>query len=436
MTEQTRVYHNIFFLPEPEATAAGWMEALRGQARRRFETAALPSMKEEGWRFTPLSPIQAGRFALTSIGHVDRGHIERSAGLSTREFTILFVDGELVEIYRNLSTPFKALKVLSWSAACRECPDQVQNALRHFDHAEDAFFSLMNRAFFSSGVVIDVAADVAVAPLIHLVHLTTHQGPDRLTLPRVLLIMGPRSSAAVLETHRGLDGGASAVHAPLTEILLHEEARLEYARLTQDGERSYGMAMTRVAALEGASLKSLAMSIGESALTRYDLDVHLRGAHARAVLNGVYCAGARQIIHHRPVVHHPVRECASHQEYRGIIAGSGHGVFNGRIRVSPPAAGTEAYQMNRNILLGEQARVNTTPELIIEADDVKCSHGATVGQIAEEQLFYLRSRGLSPRESARLLVEGFGTNILTEIAQPDLRKYFETGLARKIQGMI
>jgi Fe-S cluster assembly protein SufD len=248
--------------------------------------------------------------------------------------------------------------------------------------------------------------------------------------PRNLILAGPGASAKILESYVSL-GSAAQVTNAVTELVLDPDANVEHCRIQQENDRSFHIAT--VQARQGRDSRWLSHSIAVGArLARNHVNTVLDGTGAEGVLNGLYLGRDEQLIDHHTVVDHATPHCESHEYYHGILADKSHGVFNGKILVRKDAQKTNAKQTNRNLLLSDSAAIDTKPQLEIFADDVKCTHGATVGQLSEEALFYLRARGIGLENARRMLIRAFASDMVDRIGLPSVRAALEEMLLQRI----
>jgi Fe-S cluster assembly protein SufD len=292
--------------------------------------------------------------------------------------------------------------------------------LGEYDHA----FTTLNTCLFEDGAFIHLPADALVTAPIELLFLSEAQGSPVVDNPRSLILAGPRSRVVVVETYAGASGNATCTNA-VTQVVLDEGARVEHYKIQDEPDTAFHLALLDVRQGPDSRFSSGSVALG-SKIARNEVRVRLEGEGAEASIDGLYLPRGDQH-HDNPIlIEHAAARCTSRQLYKGIVDEHGHGVFNGRIIVWPDAPGTDASQTNKNLLLSDHAEVDTRPRLEILTDDVKCTHGAAVGALDEEALFYLRSRGV-PSEAARaLLTYAFAREMLDLIESESLRAHVET----------
>jgi Fe-S cluster assembly protein SufD len=321
--------------------------------------------------------------------------------------------------------------------------DAIEAHLSRLATVRDEPFTALNTAFLEDGAFVDVPAHARLAEPIHLLFLTTAATHPSMTHPRVLVVMGDDSRAAVVETYAAVGaafdpgpgaralgpdtGGVRSFTNAVTEVVLGEHAVLEHGKLQRESVAGAHVASMHFLARRGASATSHSLAFG-GGLVRNDVVAVLDGEGAGCTLNGLYLADGARLVDNHTTIDHAQPHCSSRETYTGILAGHARAVFNGRIVVRPDAQQTDAKQTNRALLLSEDARINTTPQLEILANDVKCTHGAAVGQLDEEALFYLRSRGLGAPEARHMLIRAFAGAVLDRMALAGVRQEAERAL--------
>jgi Fe-S cluster assembly protein SufD len=392
----------------------------------------LPTRKDEDWKYTRLDALLDVPFERAEAGV---SHRVASASLealminpsSTR---VVFVNGHFVPDLSSLGDLKEGVTVTSLASALARGATGLEPVFsRAFDQYDHAFTAL-NTALTEDGAYIQIAADTVVDTPIELVFLSDAQDTPLLSSPRSVILAAPGSRASVVETHAGIAGGVTWTNA-VVHVVLDEGARVDHFKIQDEPDTGFHLALLDVYQGPGSQFSSSSMMLG-SKIARNEVHVHLEGEGSRVSVDGLYWPRGDQ--HHDNVVliEHVAPRCVSHQLYKGIVDDHGHGVFNGRIIVWPGADGADANQTNKNLLLSEFAEIDTRPRLEILTDDVKCTHGAAVGALDEEALFYLRSRGV-PREAARaLLTSAFAREMLDRVESESVRTHVETQLAERL----
>ncbi len=395
--------------------APDWLRDLREGGIARFHDLGFPNMKQEAWRFTSVAPIAEGSFELAK----PRARIPRLDDLLPfllfeTGYRLVFIDGFFQP---SLSTPFFD-DIQSLAHVVTHRPDLVREHLGKYAATQDRPFSALNTAFVSDGAFVHVPAKATVAEPIQLLFLAS--GAEQVvTHPRNLVVVEREARAAIVETYASLAASAYWTNA-VTEIVVGDGARLDYHRVQRESDRAYQVAATQSHQGRDSTLNLHFVAFG-GALARHDIGAVMAGPGGTLILNGLYLLAGAQHADHHTTIDHAADHCASHEYFNGVLDGKSRGVFTGRIIVRPGAQKTDSKQTNNNLLLSTDAHADSQPQLEIYADDVKCTHGSTVGPLDPRALFYLRSRGVGEREARRILTYGFGAEILGRMEVVPLR---------------
>ena len=416
----------IDFLAAPPQTDAGdepgWLQALRDNAYRHFVASGLPTRRDEDWKYTNLRGLQRQRFEV-ALAPVASGAVP-SLGRDCLA-ALSFVNGRL-----NERRPAPGLSVRLLSDVLRDAPDELEDRLGATVDFRMHPVAALNSAYFEDAVIVDVAAEQQFEQPLLIEFVSTPTDSPALICPRVLILMGNNSRLAVIERYAGLPGAANYTNA-VTEVQLGRGAHLDHYRLQElaDGDYATGL----ICAQQAADSRFVARGVDMGGkLVRNDFYTRLAEPGASTRLAGFYMAVNSQHVDNHTRIDHTAPHTASHEAYHGVLAGRARAVFNGKVVVAPDAQKVDAHQSNRNLLLSGTAEIDTKPELEIYADDVRCSHGATVGQIDEDALFYLRSRGVGERTARALLTFAFADEVLRDFDIHVLREYIE---GRVTQGL-
>jgi Fe-S cluster assembly protein SufD len=363
----------------------------------RFDALGLPGSKDEEWRATNLTPLLATPFA------------------PIRDDTTAQLD----------KLP-QGVIIGSLLAAATRFPELVEPHLgRNADYRHHPFVAL-NTAFLRDGVFIHVPAGAVIQHPIHIRHTVPTATHPLLWFRRCLVVMGKSSQASIVEIFE-----SDAKHAyctnSVTEVVLHENANVDHYKLQREGSAAFHLGVTSVQQQRASNFRSHAIQLGGT-FVRNEINVVLDGEGCECTLNGVYIADENRQIDNRTVIDHAKPRCNSHELYKGILDDKGKGIFNGKIFVRQDAQKTDAKQTNQTLLLSEDATINTKPQLEIFADDVKCTHGATVGHLDEDAVFYLRARGIGQQQARNILTFAFANEIINEIRIPAMREQLEHAL--------
>ncbi|HET7249669.1 MAG TPA: Fe-S cluster assembly protein SufD [Gemmatimonadales bacterium] len=378
--------------------APPWLKEMRERAIARFAAVGFPTTRLEQWRFTNVQPISETPFELQraswELGPVPAG-----------------------------------VTVATLGDAVATAPDFVRAHLGHYASVETNPFTALATAFLADGIVIRVAARSSVAEPIR-VTCRIPSGVRPMTHPRLLIVVERAARARIVETYEGDAHGVSLTNS-VTEVVVEEGAQLDLCREQREGAHSNHVAASHFHQARDSRLVFTTVALG-AGLVRHDIHGVLDGSGAYLILNGLSVLGGHQHVDHHTTIEHAQPHCESHEYFNGVFDGESHGVFNGRIIVRPGAQRTDSKQTNNNLLLSQAARADSQPQLEIYADDVKCTHGSTVGPLDPIALFYLRSRGLGAEEARGLLTYGFGAEILDRIAVPGARERLDNEIRARL----
>jgi Fe-S cluster assembly protein SufD len=373
------------------------LRRLRRTAIERFAALGFPAPKDEEWRFTNLAPL-------------------------TR---IPFEPGDADDLRLSAPRLPKGVLVCPLAEALARRPDLVEPHLARLADFHEHAFTALNAAFLRDGAFVYLPAGAVVEEPITIAFRTGAADRPLMWPRRSLIVAGTGSQARIIERYDGAEG-VSFTNA-VTEVVIAENAVLDYYHVQKEGRRAFHLATVQVSQHRDSAFTSHAVALG-GALARTDLNVVLDGEGCSCTLNGLSLAGGNQLIDNHTHIDHARPHCNSRELYKGILDGQARGVFRGRIRVRLDAQKTDARQTNKTLLLSDDAVIDSQPQLEIHADDVKCTHGASIGQLDEEQLFYLRTRGLGREEARRILTYAFANEVLDRIRIGPLRAELEQSL--------
>ncbi len=394
-----------------------WLDEARRAALARFEALGLPTTRHEDWRFTSLAALAPLELrARAPDGPGAAALLERAPAPDGAR--LVFVNGR----YRpDLSTRRglpRAAAVTTLAEALRDAPDAVRPHLGRLARPDDHAFVAANAALFEDGAFVHLPANTAVDAPIALVFLSDAAGGAFAAHPRTLVLADAGARATIEEVYLG--GAGAYLTNAVTELVLGEGAAVEHVRLQLESAAAFHVSSVHAEQAAGAKLVAHAFTLGGK-VSRVEVRARLAGEGSEIAANGLYMASGDQIVDNFSWVEHAVPHCTTTETFKGILDGRSRGVFAGRIRVLPGAQKTVAHQSNSNLLLSDDAVVDTKPQLEIFADDVKCGHGGTVGQLDDASLFYLRSRGLGEAEAKSLLVWAFASEMVGLVGAPSLR---------------
>jgi Fe-S cluster assembly protein SufD len=404
------------------APTTGFLERIREDARQRFSELGYPTTREEEWRFTNVAPIARTKFQPgppADCWSMDEG----GAG-----YTLCFYNGHFLPFASKLP---RGVEVGSLAEMLRRQPDTIQPYLGRYAKYEHHAFVALNTASFEDGAFVRIGKGVVLDAPIYLTFVSMASSEPTVSHPRNLIIAGPSSQAAIVETYLG--GGDQAYFTnAVTELAAGDNTVIEHYKLQTEGERAFHVATMQVQLGRDASFSSHSLSFG-GALVRNDANAVLSEG-CECTLNGLYLGTDEQHIDNHTSIDHAQPHGTSHELYKGILDDKSSAVFNGKILVRKDAQKTDAKQTNKNLVLSEEAVINTKPELQIHADDVRCTHGATIGQLDAEGIFYLQSRGIGLADARNLLIAAFARDIADRIKVEPLRERLEQILAERLHG--
>lgn len=416
---------------EAPGRALPWVRALREAAGMHFEAQGFPTTRDESWKYTNVAPLVRQSYAAASREAASLpGDVSRIAFPQLEAHRLVFVDGFFAPQLSS-SVSLAGVQAGSLADALERAGEALEPYLGRIASLEKHPFAALNTAFLADGAWLHVGAGIALERPIHLVFLAS--GAQVLAQPHNLIVLDEGAQATVIEHYVALKEGRCFTNA-VTEISLARGATLEHYRVQQQDAQAYHVGGLHVRQAGATRFTSHAVDLG-GMLVRNDLRAVLAEEQAACTLNGLYVLDGRQHVDNHTLIDHAKPNGTSSEFYKGVLDGRSRAVFNGRVIVHPDAQHTDAQQMNNNLLLSEDAEVDTKPELEIYADDVKCSHGATVGQLDPDALFYLRSRAVDEAAARDLLTYAFANDILGRFRLMPIRLELERKLtARLLRG--
>ena len=416
----------------PNGEHPAWLTEARRAAFEWVTEHGFPTLKDEDWRYTRLGPILDIPFkpAAAGMGHrLSPSTIDELAG-DMGGTRLVFVNGHFAAELSRLAELPEGATVTNLASVLAEDAQQLEPLLSRPFAPHHHAFTALNAALTEDGAFVHLPAHTTVDEPIHLVFFSDAGGSPLVSSPRSVVLAGPGSRVAIVETYLGVPGDVSCTNT-VTEVVLEEGAEVEHYKVQDEPETAFHLALLDVRQGRGSRFSSHSVALGSS-IARHEVRVGLAAEGAEVRLDGLYMPRGDQH-HDNPIlIEHAAPHCTSHQLYKGVLDGHGRGVFNGRVVVRPGADGTDAAQTNKNLLLSDHAEVDTRPRLEIFADDVKCTHGAAVGQLDEDAVFYLRSRGV-PHQAARgLLIYAFVNEMVERLRLDPLRSRVEKLVAHRL----
>jgi Fe-S cluster assembly protein SufD len=412
-----------------------WLEPLRRAAAARFAAVGFPTTRDEEWRFTPLAPIaqrtwRPGPGAPAKVTAEQLlpfvfGHPEWT--------TLVFVDGVYSKALSRVSVLPSGMRAGSLAEALQGNGKLLPDHLTRHAPVDGSPFTALNTAAFRDGALLHVPAGLDLERPVHFVFVTTAAGEGTAIQPRNLIVVERGARAFVIESYVTLVPEGVYWSNPVTEVAAGEGSWVEHTRIQRESERAYHVGLTHVDQRRDSHYRSFSMAMG-GAMARHNLHVRLNDENIETLMYGLYITRGEQVVDNHTAIYHDQPHCRSWEVYKGVLDGRSRAVFNGKVFVKPEAQKTDAKQTNRNLLLSDGAKVDTKPQLEIFADDVKCTHGATVGRLDDLALFYARSRGVPHAEAERLLTYAFAAEVIEEVALEPVRRELDRLVLERLEG--
>ena len=408
------------------------LNGMRERALSRFLELGIPAVSDEEWRFTNLSAIAETPFKLAAESGSSPQRLSEARINEEGAIELVFVNGFYAA---GLSSPpgeGLTVRAVSLAGASKRDAGLITNHLGSLLSFEHKAFAALNTAFFRDGALVVVPDGVKMGRPVHLIHITEPGAEAAVTHPRSLILIGADAEARVIESYSG-PAGRPYLTNPAVEILVGANAHLDHVKLQDEGNQARHIALNRIALERDSRYSSNVISLG-AALMRNDIHTALKGEGSEVQLNGLVLAGDDQHIDNFTEIEHAQARARSQELYKVILDQRASAVFTGRIHVRKGAQKTDAIQSNANLLLSEEAKVDTQPQLEIYADDVRCTHSGTVGQIDEDSVFYLRSRGVSAAQARDILIRAFAGDVIDGLPSHAVREKIEVLLRERLRG--
>lgn len=409
-----------------------WLTNLRQQAFAYFTTHGFPNTQQEDWKYTSVAAIAQQTFkpANKKSDTTQLDLIQLRATQQTSANLLVFIDGYYAaELSQTMHLPTSSI-VGSITEILAQKPDHLAHDLGHYAKPTLHGFAALNLAAFQDGAFIEIPANTQVDAPIELLFITTQQADATSQQLRNFISVGENSKLQVIEHYLSLGSSHYFTNA-ITEIILKPHAQLDYYKIQAESHSAFHIATTQVQQQQGSRFTSYAFSLG-AALARTDINSDLTAPGSECELNGLYLAEKQQHTDQHTCINHQQPHTTSREFYRGILSDTARAVFNGKIIVQPMAQFSNAQQNNNNLLLTTGAEIDTKPQLEIYNDDVKCTHGATVGRLDEQALFYLQSRGIDAATAYSLLVYAFANDVLNHVPLTTVREHLQSQLLKRL----
>ncbi|MDQ4120694.1 MAG: Fe-S cluster assembly protein SufD [Acidobacteriota bacterium] len=421
---------------ETTGSEASWLRMLRENAIDRFQEIGFPTVKQEEWKYTNVAPFVKDEFEIQTPQHTGGGDSEISENAfypEAADSILAFQNGVFKSeksSFQELSECFVATSLQEVFANEKYGEIFRQNFARLVSSEKNGFTAL-NTAFAAHGAFLFIPKNTKIEAPIHLLFHSSVGDATFATFPRVFVFLEAGSEATLIE-HYTRAGETKYFTNSIVEIVLEDNARLKHYRVQRESHAALHIGSTGVSLQRDSFYDTTNLNFG-AALFRHDIGVRFNAEGAECFVDGLYMVGDVQHTDTHSTIEHLVPRCKSNQTYKGVLSGKSRAVFNGKVFVAEGASGTDGYQSNKNLLLSNDARVDTKPQLEIFNDDVKCSHGATVGQIEEEELFYLLSRGLSEPLARNLLTYGFAEEVINKIEIESIKKQLDEAVLNRLE---
>ncbi|MFC5412652.1 Fe-S cluster assembly protein SufD [Larkinella bovis] len=406
------------------------LHQIRREALNQFDRLGFPTVKHEEWKYTNVNPLIKEVFEFNAVSEVTAEDLAQLESSRLEGNVLYFVNGHYQPHLSKIVSPTDQLSITPLAEAIKTAPDVLTKYFAQYADYQSNAFTALNTAFANEGVVIQVPAHTTVEAPTILRFISDARQVNVASQPRNLFIVHKNAEVKIAESFRTLGDQASFTNV-VTEIVLDTEARMEYYKVQNESDMAYHIGTTQVDQKDNSYFYSATVTL-DGGFIRNNLNIALDGSNCEAHMYGLYFPNGRQHIDNHTLVDHRKPNSHSNELYKGILEDRSTGVFNGKIFVQEDAQKTNAYQSCKNVVLSNEASMNTKPQLEIFADDVKCSHGTTTGKLNEEALFYLRSRGIPKEEAQSLLMYAFAEDVIQKIKIDPLREQIERRIQAKL----
>lgn len=438
MTSPVTIESNAFLIAFEHLDADAPIHSLRREALDQFANLGFPTLKDEEWRYTNMKPITQGEFDLArgDAAHLSKRDIAEYTFTQTPCHQIVFVNGRYAPHLSEIGEPSGGARVESLAAVIEGDFSALRSHLARYTEPNREVFTALNTAFIEDGVFVHLPREVRLDKPVHMIFLTTPEDVPVMTHPRILIVAEANSRATIIETCAAIggdSGGADGAYFTntVTEMVVGENAHIDHYRLGLESEQALHVSSLNVRQAASSNVTCHNFTFG-GRLVRNNINAALEGEGIHTTFNGLNIGRDRQHVDNYLRIDHLKPNCNSWEYYKTILDDRARGVFMGRIYVAPDAQKTDAKQTSANMLLSDDANVTTMPQLEIFADDVKCTHGATTGQLEESQLFYLQARGIDKVAARSLLIYAFANEMIEEVKIEELRRILENLLLDRL----
>ncbi|MDR3667989.1 MAG: Fe-S cluster assembly protein SufD [Ignavibacteriaceae bacterium] len=403
---------------------------IRKKAIEDFSQLSFPTNKNEEWRFTNIAPLLKHKFKpAINTQQISREEVNRFRFKGMKCSFVVFENGFYNEELSDIRSVEDQITIKSLSAAIKENNPQIQKHFNKYADTSTQIFTALSTAYIMDGVFIHMPEGKVIDEPIHVLFLSSSKGDEILSHPRNLIITEKNSQVLIIEHYAGTDNSIYFTNS-VTEIFAGENSVVHHTKIQEESKSSFHIGRMETVQDRNSFFTSNMVSLG-GAISRNDFNTKFIGPGGESELNGLFLTDGSQLFDAHTLIDHASPHCNSHELYKGILDDKSRGVFNGKVIVRKDAQKTNAFQENNNIILSNEALVNTKPQLEIFADDVKCSHGATVGQLDNEALFYLKSRGIGEEKSRDILIHAFASDVVRRIKIDKIKEHIENILTEK-----
>lgn len=402
---------------------------IRREAISNFSKLNFPTNHDEEWRFTSISPILKFNFELGERVDLKTSQIKKYLFKEIKGNILVFVNGYFSPSLSIIKKYSDGIKVGSISEEIKNNSSIINQHLGKYANYREQIFTALSTAFTIDGAFIYIPDNKIIEEPVQVLFITSSFGKKIISQPRNLYVAGKNSQATIIERYVSLDEGVYFSNV-VTEIIAGENSKFEHIKLQEESSSSFHISRTEVDQERASNFTSYSISFGGE-IARHDINSRFNDEGGECSLNGLYLIRGNQLYDTHSLIDHAKPFCNSHENYKGILDDNSRGVFNGKVIVRRNAQKTNAFQENKNIILSSGALVNTKPQLEIFADDVKCSHGATIGQLNEDSMFYLKSRGIGEEKAKAILIHAFASDVVKTINVEEVKKYLEEILEKR-----
>jgi Fe-S cluster assembly protein SufD len=400
---------------------------LRKEAISKFSQLNFPTTHDEDWRFTNISPLLKHNFLQSGNINLKQKQVKNFIFKKISGNLIVFVNGRFAADLSKLNSLPDGLSVGSLADQIKNGSAVINDHLGKYANYTTQIFTALSTAFTQDGAFIRVHDNKIIEEPVNILFISASGTEKILSQPRNLFVAGKNSQATIIERYVSLDDGIYFTNV-VSEIVCGENSSINHIKIQEESLKAYHVSRTEVNQEKNSNFISYSISLGGE-ISRYDLNSKFIDEGGECSLNGLYLLTGNQLYDTHSLIDHAMPHCSSREHYKGILDGTSRGVFNGKVIVRRDAQKTNAFQENNNIILSDGALINTKPQLEILADDVKCSHGATVGQLDQDSMFYLRTRGIGEEKAREILIHAFASDVLKSIKIEPVKNYLEEILA-------